>query len=107
MTVTIENIENYNSIYNIDFGEKVVFLKFGADWCVPCIELEKILECIPNTLVFNICIDNDNFESFFIDNNIFSIPDTIVKYKDSTSRFQGLKTEAEINKIIDDIKKTC
>ena len=98
-------IKSYNQINNINFGEIVVFFKFGAEWCAPCLELEKIINDIPGSMVYTISIDNEEFESFLTDNKIYSLPDTIVKYKDSTARFQGLRTRDEIVKIIEDIKK--
>ena len=96
MAVEIETIAKYNSINNINFGDKIIFFKIGADWCVPCKELEKFLVGIPDVLIYNISIDNDDFESFFMDNKFYNIPDTIVKYKDRSERFVGRKTPEEI-----------
>ena len=106
MSVTINDFSNYNSINKINFGEKVVFFKVGADWCTPCNELNNIINNIPDSIIYNISIDNENFESFFIENKFYSIPDTIVKYKGSTTRFQGIRTIEQITKIIEDLKKT-
>jgi thiol-disulfide isomerase/thioredoxin len=105
MSVEIDTLSKYNIINNIDFGDKVIFFKFGAEWCVPCKELEKILIEIPGVLIYNINIDNEDFESFFEDNNICNIPDTMVKYKDRSDRFVGRKTPEEINSIIEKIKQ--
>jgi len=105
MGVAIKDLNSYNYINGIDFGETVVFFKFGADWCAPCLELDKTISDIPNSMVYTISIDNEDFASFIMDNKIYSLPDTIVKYKDSTVRFQGLRTRAEIIKLIDDLKK--
>ena len=105
MVVQVWDVNNYNTINNIDFGEKVIFFKFGAEWCKPCIELEKILDDIQDILVYNISIDNNDFETFFEENGIYSIPDTFVKYKNNNTRFQGIKTEAELNLLIDNLKK--
>jgi thiol-disulfide isomerase/thioredoxin len=105
MGVAIKDLESYNQINDINFGETVVFFKFGAEWCVPCLELEKIINDIPDSVVYTISIDNEEFESFLTDNKIYSLPDTMVKYKNSTTRFQGLRTRDEIVKIIDDLKK--
>jgi len=105
MGVTVKSLENYFSINSINFGEKIVFFKFGADWCIPCVELEKILECIPNSVLYNISVDNDAFESFFIENGIYTVPDTIIKYKNASYRFQGVKTKDAINEIIKEMKE--
>lgn len=107
MGVTITNLATYNSINGIDFGNTVVFFKFGADWCIPCIELDKVLSNVPNSMLYHISIENEDFESFFMDNKIYTIPDTIIKYKDSTTRFQGSRTRVQIEQIIEDLKKTC
>jgi len=105
MSTEIETLSKYNSLNSIDFGDKVIFFKIGAEWCVPCKELEKILIDIPDSLIYNIDIDNEDFESFFVDNNIYNIPTTIVKYKHKTDRFVGRKIPEEINYIIEKIKQ--
>lgn len=105
MGVTVKSLENYFSINSINFGEKIVFFKFGADWCIPCVELEEILECIPNSVMYNISVDNDAFESFFIENGIYTVPVTIIKYKNATHTFQGVKTKDAINEIIKKMKE--
>ena len=43
MSVEIKDLTRYNYINNIDFGETVVFFKFGAEWCAPCLKLEETL----------------------------------------------------------------
>lgn len=105
MGVTIKDISSYNSINSINFGEKVLFFKFGADWCIPCIELDKILKSVPDSMLYHISIDNEEFESFLMDNKIYTVPDTIIKYKDNTRRFQGVKTIEQINEIINSMKE--
>lgn len=105
MGVTIKDLSTYDSINSINFGETVVFFKFGADWCIPCIELDKVLVNVPDSMLYHISIDNGDFESFFMDNKIYTVPDTIVKYKDATTRFQGLRTHKQIMEIIEELKK--
>ena len=105
MGVTIKDLSTYNSINSINFGEKIVFFKFGADWCIPCIELDKVLVNVPDSMLYHISIDNEDFESFFMNNKIYTVPDTIVKYKDATTRFQGLRTKEQIVEIIEELKK--
>ena len=105
MGVTVKSLENYYSINSINFGEKIVFFKFGADWCIPCMELEEILESIPNSIMYNISVDNDAFESFFIENGIYTVPVTIIKYKNVTHTFQGVKTKTQIEFLINVMTK--
>ena len=105
MGVTIKDLSTYNSINSINFGEKIVFFKFGADWCIPCNELDKVLVNVPDSMLYHISIDNEDFESFFMNNKIYTVPDTIVKYKDASTRFQGLRTEEQIMEIIEELKK--
>ena len=104
MSVPITNLKTYNTINSINFGEKIVFFKIGADWCEPCVKLETVLNSIPDSIVYQISIDNDEFESFFMDNKFYSIPDTIIKYKDRTARFQGLITEESLQQMIEKMK---
>ncbi len=102
----IKDLEQYNSITKIDFGENVVFVKMGAEWCIPCIELEKVLVTIPNSIIYNISMDNINFESFFIDNKIYAVPHTYVFYKNVKDQFAGVRTEEQISGIISKLKCT-
>lgn len=96
MGVTILTLESYKQIFDMDFGEMIVFLKFGADWCIPCIELEKNMSSVPNSIIYHINIDNEDFEDFFIENKIFTVPYTIIKYKTFNTSFKGLKTTEEL-----------
>ena len=104
MSVPIADLKTYNTINSINFGEKIVFFKIGADWCEPCVKLETVLNSIPDSIVYQISIDNDEFESFFMDNKFYSIPDTIIKYKDRTARFQGLISEQSLHQMIEKMK---
>tara|TARA_B100000287_G_scaffold435410_1_gene503570 strand:+ start:2736 stop:3062 length:327 start_codon:yes stop_codon:yes gene_type:complete len=107
MGVTIKDLSSYNSINNINFGEKVIFFKFGADWCVPCAELDKILTSVPDSMLYHVSVDNEEFDSFFMDNSIYTVPDTIIKYKNSTTRFQGVKTLDQVLEMIEKLKETA
>jgi len=104
MGVTINKYETYNSTLQIDFGEKVVFFKVGAEWCIPCIELDKILACVEDSVVYHISIDNVDFESFFTDKGIYTVPDTTIKYKNKTHRFRGIKSLEQIKEAIEKLK---
>ncbi len=106
MGVTLNNLSSYNSAMKINYGETIIFFKFGADWCIPCVELDKVLVNIPNSMIYHISIENEEFESYLTDNKIYTVPDTIVKYKDQTIRFQGMRTTEQIMKIIEDLKST-
>ena len=105
MGVSIADLNTYNAINSINFGEKIVFFKVGADWCEPCVKLETVLNSIPDSMVYHISIDNDEFTSFFMENKFYTIPDTIIKYKNKTARFQGLITEKDLNEMIDKLKQ--
>ena len=105
MGVTIKDLSTYNSINSIDFGEQVLFLKFGTDWCIPCKELDKVLVTVPESMLYHISIENEDFESFFMDNKIYTLPDTIIKYKNNTTRFQGMRTLDQILKMIEKLKE--
>ena len=104
MGITIKDLESFNNLKKVNFGETVVFIKIGADWCVPCIELDKVLVKFPNSIIYHISADNINFESFFIENKIYSLPHTFIMYKNNTEQFIGIRTEEQINKLIEKLK---
>lgn len=104
MATEITTLRMYNNINKIDFGEKPVFFKFGGSWCKACKDLDKNIECIPDTVIYEINVENEEFESFLIENNIYSIPDTIIKYKGNEVRFKGVRTPDEISEMITNIK---
>ena len=107
MAVLINSVnELKTTMNNVDFGDKIVFFKFGADWCVPCKTLEKNLKNIPgfnDILVYKISIDNPDFEKYMKENDIFNIPDTFVKYRKKNSRFKGPKTIPQLQEIINNL----
>ena len=105
MGVTILTLESYNQIFDMNFGEMIVFLKFGADWCIPCNELEKNMSLVPNSIIYHISIENEEFEDFFIKNEIFTVPYTIIKYQTFNTSFKGLKTTEELINIIDTLNQ--
>ena len=104
MGATIKDLFSYNSINSVNYGDSVVFFKIGADWCIPCNELEKVLNSIPNSIIYHISIDNMEFESFFMDNQVTSVPYTIIKYQNATTRFKGIRTKEQILELIDFLK---
>ncbi len=104
MATEITTLQMYNMIKKIDFGEKCVFFKFGGPWCKACKDLDKNIECIPGAIIYEINVENDEFESFLVENNVYAIPDTIIIYKSNEVRFQGVCTPDEISEMINSIK---
>ena len=104
MGITIKDLKTFNNLINIDHGDKIVFFKFGTDWCIPCIEIDKILINIPNSLIYYISVDNENFESYLIENKIYTIPYIIIKYKDKIKKINGIHTINQIEKYIEELK---
>ena len=89
----IETLQTYNNINKIDHGDKIVVFKIGAIWCAPCKTLQETLDKFDDIIVYDMDMENDEFESFYTDNKIYNIPYCICKYKDVTFRFKGLLTE--------------
>ena len=104
MGAEIKDLFSYNSINSVNYGDAVVFFVISGSWCTPCKELKDTLKCIPNSMIYHISIDNENFESFFMENMIHSIPYTLVKYKNATSRFKGVKNREQILELIQFLK---
>lgn len=100
----IGSMESYNDINSIDFGETVIFIKFGTDWCAPCKQLEPILSGMPNCITYAVDVENDEFEEFLSKNRIYNIPTTIIKYKNDKTQFVGMRTSEEINNMIHNLK---
>jgi len=70
MAQSIHSVDSYNIIDEIDFGETIVFIKFGTDWCLPCKQIEQILVDMPNCITYTIDVENDEFEEFLSKNRI-------------------------------------
>jgi thiol-disulfide isomerase/thioredoxin len=104
MGITINDLATLNNLINTDHGNKVVFFKFGTDWCIPCIELDKVLVNIPNSLIYYISVDNENFESYLIENRIYTIPHTIIKYCNKIKKIIGIHTINQVEKYIEELK---
>ena len=105
MGITVNNLSTYNNLINVDYGDKVVFFKFGTDWCIPCVELDKILVLIPNSVIYHICADNENFESYLIENKIYTFPYTLIKVGKKIKKVIGLHSSDNILEYIEDLKK--
>jgi thioredoxin-like negative regulator of GroEL len=104
MGVTVRNNSVLKNLLQMDFGEKSVFIKFGTDWCIPCQELDKILTSFPNSMLYHVNLDNDEFDNVMEEYNFTTMPYTIIKYKNDSRNFKGVITEEQINKLIDDMK---
>lgn len=100
----IHSMDSYNSINSIDFGETVVFIKFGTDWCAPCNKLSNVLAGISDSIVYTVDVENEDFEDYLAKNNICNIPTVIIRYKSNTSQFVGMRTVEEINNMIHNLK---
>lgn len=100
----IESLQSYNDINSIDFGDTIVFFKFGTEWCQPCKQMETILSGMSNSITYVINVENEDFEDFFIENRIYNIPTTIIKYKQDKSQFVGVRTSEQINNMIHNLK---
>ena len=105
MPSDITSVEMLNTIKTIDFGEKILIIKFGGPWCKACKELEKEMECIPDLVVFDVNVENDNFEEYITGNNIASIPYTIIIYKKNEINFKGVRKTDELTEMINLIKQ--
>lgn len=104
MGVTIKYNSVLKNLLQMDFGEKFVFIKFGADWCIPCQELDKILASFPNSITYYVNLDNNEFDNAMEEYNFTTMPYTIIKYKNNSRNFKGVITQDQINKLIDDMK---
>lgn len=92
----LTTLNDYRNINSIDFGENIIVFKFGGSWCQPCKNMEEKIKEIPNCILYNISVDNQEFESFMMDNKIYKIPDCIVKYKNKIERMKGDISREEI-----------
>lgn len=101
----IESYESFCSINQIDYGDNIIVFLFGGDWCRPCKNLYKNLEEVGNCLVYKINVENLEFEDYISDNNISSIPHSIVKYKNNKVTFKGERTRDELLEMFASLKK--
>jgi thioredoxin-like negative regulator of GroEL len=104
MGVTIKFNSVLKNLLSMDFGDTTVFIKFGTDWCIPCQDLDKILVKIPNSMLYHVNLENDEFENIMEEYNFKTIPYTIIKYKQDIRTFQGVITETQINELMDSMK---
>jgi thiol-disulfide isomerase/thioredoxin len=104
MGVTIKDLNTFNNLIKLDYGDKIVFFKFGSDWCIPCSELDKILVNIPNSIIYHVLVDNENFESYLIENKIYTIPYTIIKFGIKIKKIIGFHNANDIEKYIEELK---
>ena len=98
--IKLDNLESYESIDSIDFGKTIVFIKFGTDWCKPCNQLNAVLSKIAGSIIYEVDVQNDEFENIMSVERIYNIPVTIIKVGKYKTKFTGLKTVDEIINII-------
>lgn len=104
MGVAVRNNSVLKNLLQMDFGDTYVFIKFGTDWCIPCQELDKILVNIPNSMLYHVNLDNDEFDNVMEEYNFTTMPYTIIKYKKDSRSFGGVVTQEQIIKLINDMK---
>lgn len=104
MGVTVRNNSVLINLLQMDFGDNLVFIKFGTDWCIPCQELDKILTSVPDSMLYHVNLDNDEFDNVMEEYNFTTMPYTIIKYKKDSRSFRGVITEEQVNKLINDMK---
>ena len=66
--------------------------------------METILCGISNSITYVINVENEDFEDFFIENRIYNIPTTVIKYKQDKSQFVGVRTCEEVDNMIHNLK---
>jgi len=101
----IETYDSFCSINEIDYGDNILVFLFGGNWCTPCKNLYENLEKVENCLVYKINVENLEFEDYISDNNITSIPYSIVKYKNNKTTFKGERTRDELLEMFASLKK--
>jgi thiol-disulfide isomerase/thioredoxin len=104
MGVTIRNNSVLKNLLQMDFGDTFVFIKFGTDWCIPCQELDKILTSFPNSMLYHVNLDNDEFENVMEEYNFTTMPYTIMKHKNNSRNFKGVISEDQIQNLLNDMK---
>ena len=104
MGVTVKYNSILKNLISMDFGDNLVFIKFGMDWCIPCQELDKILTSVPDSILYYVNLDNDEFDNVMEEYNFTTVPYTIIKYKKDSRSFRGVITGEQINKLINDMK---
>ena len=100
----LKTLTAYNNANNIDFGDKIVIFRFGCNGCAQCKKLDEIINDTPGILLYNISVDEE-FESFLMENNIYSIPYCFLKYKKEIVQFKGEVSKDELLQLCSSIRK--
>lgn len=100
----LKTLSAYNNTKKINFGDVVVIYKFGGNWCAPCKKVEEVINDTPGTLLYNISVDNEEFESHLIENNIYTIPHCFLYCRNETIDFKGEITRDELEKLCKSLK---
>ena len=104
MKISCKSEEDYNNCLK-KYEDKILIIKFSADWCGPCKKLSPLVEKISKSrediILINIDVDTnaDLCKKF----NVKSIPHCVIKYK-------SIKNEAVVgfkpNDLVEILQKT-
>ena len=103
----INDVQSFETLTKyINFGEKYkIIIKFGTEWCQPCLEMSKILEKIKEDnnflLMYNINVENNEFSDIMVEYGIIKIPFLLVfKNNQLINKIDKLLSINEIKEII-------
>ncbi len=98
-------INRMNFHEEVEMSEKLVLVDLYATWCGPCKALTPILEEIATKFADQIKvvkINIDEEENIAARFGIMSVPTVIIfRYGEKVSSFVGVKSSAEIEKIVE------
>ena len=100
----LKTLSAYYNSRKIDYGDTVVIYKFGGNWCNPCKKVEEVIKDTDDVLLYNINVDNEEFESHLIENNIYTIPHCFLYFRKEQVDFKGEITKTELIKICKSLK---
>ncbi len=103
--IRMKEINNDDFKQSIATGYSVV--KFSAKWCVPCQQLNKVLEEAKDQIDSRIKtyqMDIDVSQDTAQEQNVMSIP-CLVKYKDGVEvkRALGMRTKSDVLRFINEV----
>ena len=103
----IESLQSYNDINSIDFGDTIVFFKFGTEWCGPCKQLGPTLEKVvaaANGKVKMVRVNIDDNQQIAQQLRVQSVP-TVYAFVDGqpVDGFSGAQPESTLIQFIEKI----